>query len=850
MRTNLSQAAPNTVTAHRSKGEHAQTTATQVGYVGTSMSKERAQAATTMAPRGNEALPSPGQTHDQLGLPDFNGAARNDALQLEVTVKQVLFRRVETNFAVLQTQLSATGESLTAIGPLAHIEAGEELSIQGAFSEHPVHGRRFRVNRFVPRIPGSREGIARYLASGLVSGVGPALAERLVERFGEQTLEVIARGDSAIEAVSGVGPQRAQALRKALEAKLGEAESLALLFAAGLGPNTAARVFRRYGQQTAALVHANPYRMAEEIAGIGFRTADQLGARVGIAGSDPRRVAGAVVHALRRAADDGHLCLPIETLRRGVEALQVDGEAVPLAVEALVHRGTVVVDADCCYLASLHNAERRTAFALAHLAAHPPQGLRKECDEAVLSGLTERQRSAVSATLSTGLLVITGGPGTGKTTTVKAIVSLERSNGRRVLLCAPTGRAAKRLAEVTQCPASTIHRALEWSPASASFSRNEERPLEADLVLVDEASMLDIELADHLLAALPRTSRLVLVGDVDQLPPISPGQVLRELIDSGIAVVVALDQVFRQAQQSAIVRGAHSVLHGETPAWSRPESAPRPSAGHAGVQAAPHQDAPAISANPTAETAGSVDSRSDTREQGSSSIRYAKGKAASASTPRGAGELFFVEAKEADQVASRLLATLHRIEAVYGFHPVRDIQVVTPMRKGLTGTERLNEILQRQLNAHNAPSAKESSPSPPGRLWVGDKVMQLRNDYEREVFNGDVGEVVRIEGGSAYINIDGRQVQYDDDARRMLALAYVSTIHKMQGSEFPAVVVIVHRSHRILLSRALFYTAITRAKQLVVVVGDMTAVARAIQRRDESMHYSQLSRRLQAKIPP
>jgi exodeoxyribonuclease V alpha subunit len=378
-------------------------------------------------------------------------------------------------------------------------------------------------------------------------------------------------------------------------------------------------------------------------------------------------------------------------------------------------------------------------------------------------------------------LVVTGGPGTGKTTTMRALVGLHVALERRVQLCAPTGRAAKRLAEASGMEARTIHRLLEWNPATGRFKRGPSDPIDAEVVLVDEASMLDLRLADRLLAAIPDTSTLVLVGDVDQLAPVAPGQVLREVMASGRADVVRLDQVFRQAEASAIVRGAHAILHGRLPEPSTPHT-------------------------------------------------------------RSAGDLFYVNAVTREDLQERLLRVLDRAKATYGLDPARDVQVLSPMRRGPFGTDALNALLQRSLNPEKTLIEGEST----GGLRPGDKVMQMRNDYDRDVFNGDLGEVRSIVGGSVFVGIDGREVQYDKQQLDALVLAYASTVHKVQGSEFPAVVLVLHGSHHMLLARALLYTALTRGKRLVVLLGEQRAYERAVRNEASAVSYSKLAERLRA----
>ncbi|HEY6881939.1 MAG TPA: AAA family ATPase, partial [Polyangiales bacterium] len=449
------------------------------------------------------------------------------------------------------------------------------------------------------------------------------------------------------------------------------------------------------------------------------------------------------------------------------------------AIETLTGRDMLVREDDAVYATPLHEAELAVARLLGE-RARVDVPARVAADEASLANLSSEQADAVRATFAGRLLIITGGPGTGKTTTVRGIVAAHRAAGHEVVLCAPTGRAAKRLSEAAGSEARTIHRLLEWNPATARFQRGRNAPIEGDLVLVDEASMLNLQLAERLFAAIPAHVPLVLVGDVDQLPPVGPGQVLRATIDSGVARVVRLRTVFRQAQESKIVAGAHAILAGQVP-------------------------------EPT--PAGS----------------------------RGVGDLFIVKAREPEVALARLKDMMARLPVAYGIDPKRDVMVLSPMRKGPLGTERLNAFLQGTLN----PSDRESS-----EPRAGDRVMQLRNDYEKEAFNGDLGEVRNVDGGITYVMLDGRELKYRRDELGDLALAYASTVHKVQGSEFAAVIVVLHNAHHVLLSRALLYTAVTRGKRLVVILGDDRALARAVQNAQSYDVLSRLEARLRSATQP
>jgi exodeoxyribonuclease V alpha subunit len=703
---------------------------------------------------------------------------------VQATIEGVVFRSDDGRYNVVKAVSEPKGETIVAVGDLGGVAVGETLRMHGRWEKHRQYGERFRVQSFTPVIPTTRDGIARYLGSGLISGVGPELAKRLVKSFGDETLEVITTQSGRLREVEGIGARRAKAIAKAVRSRRQEADTLSFLHGVGLGPGQSRRVYQRYGTDAARVLHDDPYLVAEQVRGFGFKLADRIAFAQGYATDDPRRAAGAVLYLVGRAADEGHVFANQDDLVSEAGALDVPEERVRPAIEELAGRKLLVVEDQAVYAPPLYTAEVQVAKALAELAGprRSPRDIERLLAKVAEHNYVDAQMSAVRASLKNGLLVLTGGPGTGKTTTVRAIVKAHQMLKKRVVLCAPTGRAAKRLNEATGTEAKTIHRLLEFNPATYTFARNARLPLEADLVLVDEASMLDVALAEKLLLAIPKHATLVLVGDVDQLPPVSAGPVLRELLASDICPVVRLTEVFRQARQSAIVRAAHDILANEIPS-------PTPSG---------------------------------TREK---------------------GDLFIIAGDNPELITQQLLKALVRSREVYGLDPLRDVQVVTPMRKGPLGTEKLNLFLQRELNPAYTPGQPEG-------FLPGDKIMQLRNDYQREVFNGDVGEVQKIEAGVVFANMAGHDVAYDRDAQDAITLAYASTIHKVQGCEFPAVIAILHSTHYVLLSRSLLYTAVTRAQKLVVLMGQKYALRRAIANATVHLTNSRLAQRLRSHVPP
>ena len=711
-------------------------------------------------------------------------------------VERVVFHNPESGFCVLRVTARGQREPVTIVGHAPLISPGEFVQASGTWANDRTHGVQFRATFLKPTAPTTRAGIEKYLASGMLRGIGPVYAKKLVRAFGEAVLDIIENEPGKLRAVPGIGPKRARQIAAGWAETRAVREIMLFLTEHGVGTARAVRIYKTYGAEAVRLISQDPYRLARDIRGIGFESADQIAMRLGIDKAAMIRVRAGISYALAEAMDGGHCGLPEDELIPLAESLlEVPAALIEEALGLEIAAGAVVADEvdgrRCVFLAALYRAERDIAAKLKTLAAGAPPWPAINADKAIPwveqrtgLALADSQKAAIRVALGAKVLVITGGPGVGKTTLVNSLLKILLAKRARVLLCAPTGRAAKRLNESTGIAAKTIHRLLEADPAGGGFRRDEEEPLDCDLLVIDETSMVDVPLMRALLRAVPDSAALILVGDVDQLPSVGPGQVLADIIASNAVPVVRLTEVFRQAAESRIITIAHRINRGEMPDLAASEG----------------------------------------------------------------GDFYFVDAADPEDAVKKLVAIVReRIPRRFGLDPIRDIQVLSPMNRGGLGARSLNVELQQALN-------------PPGEARIerfgmifgpGDKIMQIENDYDRDVYNGDLGIIAQIdvEAGEVIVDFDGRRVAYGSGELDELALAYATTIHKSQGSEYPAVVIPLATQHYPMLQRNLVYTGITRGKRLVVLVGTRRALAIAVRGAHAKRRWSKLREWLAGPAP-
>jgi exodeoxyribonuclease V alpha subunit len=722
----------------------------------------------------------------------------NSAVPLETlagAVERVTFHNSENGFSVLRVRARGQAKLVTVVGHTVSIAAGEFVTASGRWVSDRQHGTQFKADVLHIGLPEGVRGIKTYLASGNMRGIGPTMAERIVAAFGRATFDVIDRQPHRLTEVPGIGPQRAEQIIAGWTEQRTIREIMIFLHQHGVGTARAVRIFRTYGQDAIKIMSEDPYRLARDIRGIGFRGADAIAQQLGLEKTSVRRLRAGVAFVLEEAMGEGHCALPVATLVKHAEALlEVEAGPIQSAVQSALLSGEIIADdiagQACLFLPGLHAAERLIAQRLTMRAGGRPPWEKINVDKAIpwverqLSlQLSPSQRDALRLSLASKLTIVTGGPGVGKTTLLAAALKILSAKGVGLLLAAPTGRAAKRMSEQSGVPAKTLHRLLEIDPINGTFRRCETHPLDCDLLVIDETSMVDVLLMQALLRALRPQSALLFLGDVDQLPSVGPGKVLADMIESRRLPVSRLVEVFRQAAQSAIVTNAHRINQGEMP------------------------------------------------EKISGS---------------GAGEFFFIEIESPEVAVHRMIELVcERIPRRFGFDPLREIQVLCPMNRGALGARNLNVELQKALNPHPAKVVERFG----WMFAINDRLMQTENDYDREVFNGDLGEVKDIDEASAtmIVSFDGRQLSYRFEELDVLIPAYAMTIHKSQGSEYPAVVIPVVNQHFIMLARNLLYTGVTRARKLVVLIGQRRALATAIRTKQNRDRHTKLREWLAGK---
>ena len=722
--------------------------------------------------------------------------------QLQGQIERVTFTNEETGYTVAKVRVYGRRELVTVIGNIVNPTPGEILKMKGEWGNHPKYGEQFKIVFCQTAVPANVQGIEKYLGSGLIKGIGPVMAKRVVKMFKEKTLEIIESEIDRLAEVEGIGQKRIGMIRRAWEEQKEIREVMIFLQSHGVSSGYAAKIYKQYGNEAIKIVRENPYRLATDVFGIGFITADKIAEKMGFARDSELRAAAGILYVLHELADEGHVFYPYERLLvKCEEMLDIGREIIVKAlgtlaadkqvvVEDIVQGSTEIQESNkAVYLTGYHTAEKNIASRLRALM-NAPQAIRKiDAEKAVqwvqekLSiTLADKQIEAVHRAAANKVMVITGGPGTGKTTIINAILRIFSAIRTRMMLAAPTGRAAKRMSEATGHEAKTIHRMLEYNMRKGGFQKNEGSPLNCELLIVDEASMIDTLLMHHLLKAVPVTATFILVGDVNQLPSVGAGNVLKDIIDSGTVPVVRLNEIFRQARESSIIVNAHKINEGVMPSFD--------------------------------------------------------------SSPGKLDDFYFVS-QEDPQKALETVVTLvkERIPKRFGFDPVDDIQVLTPMHKGTVGAGNLNTELQKALN----PGVEGVIRG--GRLFrVNDKVMQIVNDYDKDVYNGDIGRIDSIdaEAQEIIVTFDERDVVYDYADLDELVHAYAVSVHKSQGSEYPAVVVPILTQHYVLLQRNLLYTAVTRGKKLVVLVGTKKALAIAVKNNRTRNRFTLLKRRLRS----
>ncbi len=726
----------------------------------------------------------------EKGMSSKQGNVRPErSIKIEGVLDKLVFCNPESDFIVASLMVPGRLSPVVIVGYLPSPHPGETLVLNGSWEVDKKFGKQFRFLNTEIKAPSTLKGIEKYLSSNLIKGIGAEMARRITTMFGDKSIEVIEKAPKKLRAVPGIGQVRADKISQAFNEQKGIRDLMLFLRSHSISPSYAHRIFKKFGRASIEFVQRNPYQMATEFKGIGFKSSDRLAISLGIDLMSPLRAEAGILHILDEIQSEGHVCYPKKLLiDRAKDLLRITKPGLESALDRLEQSNRVVIEGDLVYEYYMASAEQSLAGNLKDLMFGAKASYKVIVGRAVewvesklRISLSNAQKIALSESLENKCLIITGGPGTGKTTLLRALTQILEAKGIRYVLAAPSGRAAKRLAETTGKEAKTIHRLLEYLPGQGGFQRGPQRPIEVDFVVVDEVSMVDLQLMNILVGAIPKYSSLILVGDADQLPSIEPGNVLGDIIESGVTGVIRLDTIFRQAQESLIIKNAHRVNQGQPP-----------------VNEFLNSKLP---------------------------------------------DFFLIEKDDIEQqleIVKELV--LVRIPKRFGFDPVEDIQVLTPMNEGLIGAENLNTELRNILNPTGVQIRGD-------KFRVGDRVIQIRNNYEKEVFNGDIGNIVSFdpEWNEVTVGFDGKPIVYHVSELDEMNLAYAVTIHKSQGAEYKVVVIPLAAQHYILLKKNVLYTALTRGKNLVVLVSSAKALKLALEEKNMERRFTNLTKRLQCR---
>lgn len=717
----------------------------------------------------------------------MDGIKEDKELQeIKGQIERITFVNEHDGYTVAKLKVAGKQELVTVVGYMGYTSPGDVIRAKGRWVRHPRYGNQFLVLSYSSEVP-DEDGIEKYLGSGLIKGIGPVMAKRIVNKFGKETLDIIDEDIDRLKEVEGIGDRRISMIKKAWEEHKEIRDIMIFLQQHGISSSYAFRIYKKYKDESIKVVKENPYKLAMDIFGIGFIKADRIAERLGFSKESEQRIMSGIIYILQQVTEEGHVYCPYEELiERAEKMLEVNRNLIENAFTKLQLRGEIVKDEDAVYLTQFYICETGIAKKLIRLMEMPKSIRRINTEKAIewvqkklRIRLAERQKEAIRIVAENKVLIITGGPGTGKTTVINAIIKIFSQIGAKVLLAAPTGRASRRMTETSGYEAKTIHRLLEYSPERGEFKKNEKSPINCDMLIIDEASMIDTPLMYHLVKAIPLNATVVLVGDINQLPSVGPGCVLKDLIASGMFPVVELNEIFRQARESLIVINAHRINAGEFPIFK---------------------------------------------------------------SERKDADFYFIEQEDPEKGISTIVELVKkRIPKKFGFDPIEEIQVISPMNKGVIGAENLNDRLQDALNPCSVYMTRGNR-----KFKLKDKVIQIRNNYEKGVFNGEIGRIVKIdpENQEVWVEFDSGVVIYDYSELDEINLAYAISVHKSQGSEYPAVVIPVFIQHYVLLQRNLLYTAITRGKRLVVVVGTKKAFIIGIKNNKIQRRYTKLSKRL------